>query len=100
MILTGIFATKTVNSAGNDGLFFGNPAFFFTQLKGLAIVVAYSFWVSWFIFKFINWIAPIRVSELEEEIGLDESQHDEKYFQGTLLVQNGDKESTIENKTL
>ncbi len=31
MLMTGVFATKAVNGAGNDGLFFGNPAFFFTQ---------------------------------------------------------------------
>ena len=34
MIMTGIFATKAVNSGGNDGLFYGNAAFLFTQLKG------------------------------------------------------------------
>jgi len=100
MILTGIFATKTVNAGGNDGLFYGNPAFFFTQLKGLGIVVAYSFASSYAIFKFINWIMPMRVSEEDEELGLDASQHDEKYFQGTLLVkQNGIlhiEENTIE----
>jgi Amt family ammonium transporter len=39
------------------------------------------------IFKFINLIQPIRVSEEEEEMGLDESQHNEKYSQGTLLVE-------------
>jgi Amt family ammonium transporter len=86
MLLTGIFATKTVNAAGNDGLAYGNAAFFFTQVKALAIVVAYSFSVSWLIFKFINFIVPVRVSEQEEEEGLDASQHDEKYTQGTLLV--------------
>jgi Amt family ammonium transporter len=86
MLLTGIFATKTVNSGGNDGWFYGNPSFFFTQLKGMAIVVAYSFTVSYAIFKFINFILPIRVSIEDEEIGLDASQHDEKYLQGTLLV--------------
>ncbi|MGN6604272.1 MAG: ammonium transporter, partial [Ginsengibacter sp.] len=58
MILTGIFATKTVNATGNNGLFYGNPAFFFTQLKGLGIVIAYSFSVSYGIFKFINWVMP------------------------------------------
>ena len=88
MILTGIFATKTVNAVGNDGLFYGNAAFFFTQLKGLAIVVAYSFVVSFIIFKLINLIQPLRVSSEEEELGLDASQHDEKYMQGTLLVSN------------
>jgi len=102
MLLTGIFATKTVNAAGNDGLFYGNPAFFFTQVKGLLIVVAYSFTVSYLIFKFINYILPLRVSEAEEEAGLDESQHNEKYTQGTLIVTatNGmvyEKEAEIES---
>jgi Amt family ammonium transporter len=86
MLMTGIFATKTVNEGGNNGLFYGNPEFFFTQIKALALVVSYSFVVSFGIFKFINFILPLRVSEEEEELGLDASQHDEKYVQGTLLV--------------
>jgi ammonium transporter, Amt family len=88
MILTGVFATKAVNAAGADGLFYGNPAFFFTQIKGLAIVVTYSFAMSFAIFKFINFILPIRVSQEDEMLGLDASQHDENYTQGTLLVKN------------
>jgi Amt family ammonium transporter len=86
MLLTGIFATKAVNTAGNDGLFYGNAAFFFTQLKAMAIAVGYSFVVSYGIFKFINFIVPMRVSSEDEEMGLDASQHNEKYVQGTLLV--------------
>jgi Amt family ammonium transporter len=54
----------------------------------LGIVVAYSFSVSYGIFKFINWVMPMRVSEADEELGLDASQHDEKYLQGTLLVRH------------
>ena len=79
MILTGVFATKTVNSAGNDGLLYGNVDFFVTQLKAMLIAVSYSFVVSYLIFKFINLIQPLRVSEEEEELGLDQTQHDEKY---------------------
>ena len=99
MLLTGIFATKTVNTAGNDGLFFGNPAFFLTQLKALGIVVGYSFVASFAIFKFINFILPIRVSSEEELLGLDASQHNEKYMQGTLLVPSNGvlKEEIIED---
>ncbi len=91
LLMTGIFATKVVNAAGNDGLFYGNPAFFFIQLKALAIVVTYSFVVSFAIFKFINFVLAIRVSSEEEELGLDASQHDEKYLQGTLLVETKGK---------
>jgi ammonium transporter, Amt family len=86
MLLTGIFATTTVNAAGSNGLFYGNATFFLTQLKALGIVVTYSFVVSYGIFKFINFILPLRVTSEEELLGLDASQHDEKYMQGTLLV--------------
>jgi len=79
MLMTGIFATKSVNTAGADGLFYGNAAFFFTQVKALSIVVVYSFVVSFAIFKFIDLILPLRVTEEEEIQGLDASQHNEKY---------------------
>jgi ammonium transporter, Amt family len=87
MLLTGVFATKAVNALGGaDGLFYGNPSFFFIQLKAMGCAVVYSFVVSFGIFKLINFIVPLRVSKEEEEEGLDASQHDEKYTQGTLLV--------------
>lgn len=79
MLMTGIFATRSVNAAGADGLFYGNAAFFFTQLKALGIVSGYSFIVSFAIFKFIDLILPLRVSEEEEIQGLDATQHNEKY---------------------
>lgn len=86
MLLTGVFATKSVNGAGADGLWLGNASFFFTQVKGMLIAVAYSFVASYLIFKFINFILPLRVTSEEEELGLDATQHNEKYLQGTLLV--------------
>jgi ammonium transporter, Amt family len=87
MLMTGIFATKTVNTAGADGLIYGNTAFFFTQVKALSIVVGYSFAMSYGIFKFINFVLPLRVTTEEEELGLDATQHNEKYLQGTLVVE-------------
>ena len=86
MLLTGLFASKLVNSAGANGLLYGNPYFFWIQFKAMLIAVTYSFVVSFILFKFINYILPLRVSEEEEELGLDASQHNEKYLQGTLLV--------------
>jgi len=96
MLMTGVFATKAVNAAGNDGLFLGNVSFFLTQAKAMAIAVGYSFGVSFLIFKFINFILPLRVSVEEEELGLDATQHNEKYMQGTLLIHNNGK---MEEKT-
>lgn len=95
MLLTGVFATTTVNSGGADGLIYGNWGFFFTQVKAMAIVVAYSVAMSYVIFKIVNLIQPLRVAPEEEELGLDATQHDEKYLQGTLLV---DKKGKIEEE--
>ena len=53
--------------------------------------------VGWLIFKFIDFINPLRVSEDEEDAGLDESQHGENYVQGTLLVKN---DGVLEEKTI
>ncbi len=96
MLLTGVFASHSVNSAvvadgtvNHQGLLYGGDLFV-TQFTGMAIVVTYSFVVSFMIFKFINFILPLRVSVEEEEMGLDASQHDENYVQGTLLVKNSD----------
>jgi Amt family ammonium transporter len=86
MLMTGIFATKAINASGNNGWAYGNFSFFLIQLKAMVIVVVFSFTVSFLIFKFINFIVPIRVTDKEEEEGLDKSQHNENYVQGTLLV--------------
>jgi Amt family ammonium transporter len=94
MLMTGVFASKAIYPGGSDGLAYGNFAFFLTQAKAMAIAVTYSFVVSYAIFKFINFIVPIRVSNQEEEEGLDASQHNEKYMQGTILVAT--KEGVVE----
>ncbi len=81
MLMTGVFGSKSVNAAVLDGQFL-------IQLKGMAVAAGFSFAASFIIFKFINLVLPMRVNEQEEAEGLDASQHDEKYLQGTLLVQN------------
>ncbi|MFM9909616.1 MAG: ammonium transporter [Chitinophagaceae bacterium] len=93
MLLTGVFANQLVHGIkdGPEGLFYGNYSFFFTQLKAMAIVAGYSFGVSWLIFKFIQVVLPMRVTEEEEALGLDATQHNEKYLQGTLLVPSNGK---------
>ncbi len=104
MLLTGVFATKAVNAGGADGLWLGNAGFLWIQFKGMIIAVTFSFVMSYIIFKFINLIQPIRVSSEEEELGLDATQHNEKYLQGHLIVNaNGTslvKETEMEKGTV
>lgn len=96
MLMTGVFATVAVNAAGNNGWANGNFDFFLTQVKAMGAAVGYSFIVSFLIFKLINFVMPIRVSKKDEEDGLDASQHNEKYLQGTLLVST--KEGLVEEE--
>ncbi len=86
MLLTGIFATKAMNEGGNNGWFYGNFELFRNQVLGLLLVVAYSFTVSYAIFKLINFIHPLRVSEDEEALGLDVTQHNEHYHPAMMSV--------------
>jgi Amt family ammonium transporter len=79
MLMTGIFASTAINSAGSNGWAYGNFTLFLHQTLGMLLVVGYSFVMGWVIFKVVNLIYPIRVSDEEEETGLDISQHNESY---------------------
>ncbi len=76
-IATGIWATKMVNPAGADGLLFGNPIQLWIQIKATLITMAYSFVLSWLLFKGVDRLIGLRVNEHDERIGLDLTQHRE-----------------------
>ncbi|MBC8155739.1 MAG: ammonium transporter [Bacteroidetes bacterium] len=80
MIMTGIFASRGINSAvaeGSEGLAFGQTTLFFTHMQALVIVSAFAFGMSYLLLIVTNAILPLRVSEADEKVGLDVSQHDE-----------------------
>lgn len=79
-LATGLFATKVINSAGNDGLFYGNPALFIIQLKTVAITIAYSAVVTFIIYKIVDMVIGVRVDDKEEAMGLDLTQHHEQAY--------------------
>jgi len=79
-LATGLFATKTVNSAGADGFFYGNPALLFIQLKAVAITVVYSLVVTFIIYKVVDLIVGVRVAQEDEVMGLDLTQHHERAY--------------------
>ena len=80
-IATGLFATKTVNSAGGDGLFYGNPNQVVVQLIAVGATCLLSAVLTFMILKVIDLTIGLRVSETEEEHGLDRSQHGELAYQ-------------------
>jgi Amt family ammonium transporter len=78
MIMTGIFASKAVNSAAVDGLAYGGTHLFMIHLLALVLVSAFAFAGSFALLKLTDLIIPLRVSEEEESLGLDVSQHQEQ----------------------
>lgn len=76
-LATGLWATTAVNSAGANGLFYGNPAQFIIQLKAVAITVAYSGVVSFVLLKLVDLVIGLRATEQSERIGLDLTDHRE-----------------------
>jgi Amt family ammonium transporter len=82
-LATGLFASKAVNSAGADGLFFGNPAQLGIQAMAVLVTIVFVFVGTLIILAIVGAITGLRVSEEDEQTGLDLSQHDEKaYSQG------------------
>jgi Amt family ammonium transporter len=79
-LATGLFASKAINEAGADGLFYGNPG----QMKAQVIAVLAT-WILAFvgttiILKVLDVTMGLRVSEQEEIQGLDLSQHSESAY--------------------
>jgi Amt family ammonium transporter len=76
-LATGLFASKAINSAGNNGLFFGNPSLLGIQALSILSAWVYSFVVTLIILKILDWTMGLRVTEENEINGLDISQHGE-----------------------
>ncbi len=79
-LLTGVFASKAVNSAGAEGLIHGNAPLITTQLIAVGVTAAYAFIATAVIYKVIDWTMGMRVSEKHEDMGLDLSQHQESAY--------------------
>ncbi len=76
-LATGLFASKAINPAGADGLFFGNPGQLWTQVIATVVSIVFSFVATLIILKVIDLVIGIRVQEEDEIMGLDLSQHNE-----------------------
>jgi ammonium transporter, Amt family len=79
-LATGLFASKAVNAAAANGLFFGNPRQFLIQSAGVLVAAGYTFVMTFIIYKLVDVFFGIRVKEKDEIIGLDLTQHRESAY--------------------
>ncbi len=79
-IATGIFASKAVNPAGADGLIYGNAALMAPQLISILATVLFAGVGTFVILKLVNLVCRLRVTEEQELMGLDLSQHGESAY--------------------
>jgi Amt family ammonium transporter len=80
-LATGIFANKTVNSAGFDGLLRGNPSLLVSQLSSALVAVGMGILGTLIIVGVMRLFRfSLRVKHEEEESGLDVTQHGETAY--------------------
>ncbi|MBL0144974.1 MAG: ammonium transporter [Chitinophagaceae bacterium] len=79
-LLTAVFANQSINSANTtgNGLLFGETHLFIVHLITTIGVSAFVFGGTFLLLKITDLITPLRVTEDEEKLGLDISQHGEK----------------------
>ncbi|MBS1911364.1 MAG: ammonium transporter [Bacteroidetes bacterium] len=80
IILLGVFANWHVNPAGVNGLLHGNPDFFFKECAAVIGASAYAFIFTYIMLVLINLVTPVRVTDAEEQAGLDEALHGEAAY--------------------
>ncbi len=79
-LATGLFASTAVNPAGANGLFYGNPHLLLVQAVAVMASIVYAFGLTFLVAKGLDSVMRLRVSEVEEEVGLDLSLHGERAY--------------------
>jgi ammonium transporter, Amt family len=79
-LATGLFATTSVNPAGHDGLFYGNPGQLWAQFVGVAAGWGLALVGTAAILGAIRLVTSLRVSEEDEIAGLDLALHGEAAY--------------------
>lgn len=79
-LATGLFASKAINPDGPNGLFFGNPSQLGVQAIAVLASMVLAFVGTAILLKIVDALMGLRVSDEEEQTGLDLSQHDETAY--------------------
>jgi Amt family ammonium transporter len=79
-ISTGFFASILINPGGANGLLYGNGKQVLIQLLAVGVTIVYTFISTFIIYKVIDIVMGVRVSEKHEHMGIDLSQHHESAY--------------------
>ena len=79
-LATGLFASKAINPDGADGLFFGNPGQLWIQFVSVIVTVVFAFVMTLIILKVIDLVMGLKITDEEEEKGMDTSLHNETSY--------------------
>ncbi|WP_371259643.1 ammonium transporter [Calothrix sp. 336/3] len=79
-ILTGVFATTTINPGAKNGLLYGNPQELLIELAAIATAYIVAAAGTWVILKILDVTIGLRVKEEEELQGLDINEHGEEAY--------------------
>jgi Amt family ammonium transporter len=79
-LATGLFASLAVNDGGANGLFYGNPNQFLVQIVATLGTGIFAYVVTYVLAKLLDKFVGLRVSDAEEEVGLDISEHAERAY--------------------
>ena len=80
-ILTAIFTTPDLAlDSANIGLIYGSGRLLLVTLAGILVTIVWSAVATYAIIKVISFFTPIRVTDREEAIGLDDSEHEETAY--------------------
>jgi ammonium transporter, Amt family len=79
-ILTGIFATKSVNAAGANGLIYGDPSLLGKQIIAILITYVMAGFGTFVIIKVLSFVMELRVKPEAEYQGLDINEHGEEGY--------------------
>jgi len=84
-IATGLFATKAINPAGADGLFYGNPGLLKAQFISIVATYALAIVGTFIILKVVNAFTRIRATDEEQLTGLDLTMHGEEAYRDAMM---------------
>ena len=80
-LATGLFASKAINPAGNNGLFFGNPGQLWIQFETVVVTIVFAMVATAVILAVLKATMGLRVADDEERMGLDLTQHNERAYE-------------------